>query len=331
MGETRTARTAGPPARDGGAGTDGRTQPPGSARHGTALLLPVLLVAGGLFSQQFGAAVAALLFPQAGAAGMVSLRLALSALVLLAFCRPAIRGYRREDWLVVAGFGLALGLMNMSFYQAIDRIPLGAAVTLEVLGPLALAVVAARRRIAWLWAGLALAGVTLLGRAGFGELNFAGVAFALGAAAMWAAYILFSARAGSRFPKIDGLALAMALGALISLPFGVAEAGATLVQPHILALGAGVALLSSVLPYSLELLALRRMPAATFAVLLSLAPAIAATAGFLVLGQSMNLLEVLAIALVVTASAGAVRTSERRPATGTQRGAQTAPRTEPEV
>lgn len=291
-------------------------------------LLPVVLVAGGLFSQQFGAAVAALLFPQAGAAGMVSLRLALSALLLLAFCRPSVRGYGRDDWLVIAGFGLALGAMNIFFYQAIARIPLGAAVTLEVLGPLALSVLAARRRISWLWAGLALAGVVLLGRGGFDQLNFAGVAFALCAAAMWAAYIIFSARTGSRFPKIDGLALAMALGAVISLPFGVAEAGSTLVEPHILALGAAVAVLSSVLPYSLELLALRRMPAATFAVLLSLAPAIAATAGFVVLGQGLSVLEVLAIALVVAASAGAVRTSERRP--GTEPPAE-ATRTEPEV
>lgn len=276
-------------------------------------LLPVVLVAGALFSQQFGAAVAALLFPEAGAAGMVALRLALSALLLLAFCRPSVRGYGRAEWQLIAGYGLALGAMNMLFYQAIARIPLGAAVTLEVLGPLTLSVLAARRRISWLWAGLALAGVALLGRGGLGQLNFAGVAFALGAAAMWAAYILFSARAGSRFPKVDGLALAMGVGTVISLPFGIAEAGATLIEPRILALGAAVAVLSSVVPYSLELLALRRMPAPTFAVLLSLAPAIAATAGFVVLGQSLNVLELLAIALVILASAGAVRTSERAP------------------
>lgn len=276
-------------------------------------LLPVALVAGGLFSQQFGAAVAALLFPETGAAGMVSIRLALSALILLAFCRPAVRGYRRADWTVIACFGLALGAMNMLFYQAIARIPLGAAVTLEVLGPLTLSVLAARRKISWLWAALALAGVALLGRGGFAQLNLAGVAFALGAGTMWAAYIIFSARTGSRFPKIDGLALAMALGAVISLPFGIADAGTTLIDPRILLLGAAVAVLSSVLPYSLELLALRRMPASTFAVLLSLAPAIAATAGFVVLGQRLNLVEALAIALVIAASAGAVRTSEPQP------------------
>ncbi|MBB1243626.1 EamA family transporter [Streptomyces durbertensis] len=264
-----------------------------------------------MFSMQFGAAVAALLFPQAGAAGMVSLRLALSALLLLALCRPTLRGYRRADWAVIAGFGLALGLMNMLFYQSIARIPLGAAVTLEVLGPLTLSVLAARRRISWLWAGLALAGVALLGRGGFDGLNLAGVGFALAAGALWAAYILLSARTGSRFPRVDGLALAMSVGAVVSLPFGVAEAGATLVEPRILALGAAVAVLSSVLPYSLELLALRRLPAAAFAILMSLAPAIAAVAGLVVLDQRMGVLEALAIALVVAASAGAVATGRR--------------------
>lgn len=302
------------PAADGPASATGAAGPAsGSARgRGGLPLLPVVLVAGGLFSQQFGAAVAALLFPEAGAAGMVSLRLALSALLLLAFCRPAVRGYKRADWGVIVCFGLAVGTMNLLFYQAIDRIPLGPAVTLEVLGPLTLSVLTARRKISWLWAGLALGGVALLGRGGFAELNAAGVAFALGAGAMWAAYIIFSARTGSRFPKVDGLALALTLGAVLSLPFGVVDAGATLVEPRILLLGASVAVLSSVLPYSLELLALRRMPAPTFAVLLSLAPAIAATAGFVVLGQSLTPVEAVAIALVIAASAGAVRTSEPR-------------------
>ncbi|MGD1222987.1 DMT family transporter [Streptomyces krungchingensis] len=271
------------------------------------------LVIGGIFSQQFGAAVASLLFPRVGALGVVSLRLTLSAVMLLAVCRPATRGYRRADWAVVVAFGTALAGMNTLFYLAIARIPLGAAVTLEVLGPLALSVVAARRASSWVWAALALTGVTLLGRGGLHGLDLAGAGCALGAGATWAAYILLSARTGSRFPKADGLALAMAVGALLSLPAGLAEQGSALFHPLTLALGAVVALLSSVLPYTLELLALRRLRPSTFAVLMSLAPAIAALAGYLVLDESLGATEVLAVALVVAAGAGAVRASAHRP------------------
>jgi inner membrane transporter RhtA len=269
------------------------------------------LVLAGIFSQQFGAAVATSLFPVLGAAGVVSLRLAVSALVLLVVCRPRIRGYRRADWAVVVAFGVALAGMNNLFCQAIARIPLGAAVTLEVLGPLVLSVITVRRAGNWLWAALALTGVALLGRSGFHNLNTAGVAFALGAAGLWAAYILLSARTGERFPKIDGLALAMTTGALLSLPLGIADAGHALLNPAALDLGAAVALLSSVLPYTAEMLSLRRLAPATFAVLMNLAPAIAALAGFLVLDQRLTLSQVLAIALVVAASAGAVRAADR--------------------
>jgi inner membrane transporter RhtA len=181
-------------------------------------------------------------------------------------------------------------------------------VTLEVLGPLALSVFASRRAINVVWAALALAGVFLLGGGGFSGLDPTGAAFALGAGAMWAAYIVFSARTGRRFPQADGLALAMAVGAVLFLPLGIAESGTKLLDPVTLGLGAAVALLSSVLPYTLELLALRRLPASTFAVLMSLEPAIAATAGFLILDQALNASEAAAIALVVAASMGAVRT-----------------------
>jgi inner membrane transporter RhtA len=271
----------------------------------------VLLLLGSGFSVQFGAAVAALLFPRIGPVGAVTLRLGLAAVLLLVACRPRLRGYRRSDWAVVAAFGTALAGMNTLFYEAIDRIPLGAAVTLEVLGPLVLSVVAARRAASWLWAALALAGVALLGRSGFGGLNLAGAGFALGAAAMWAGYILLSARTGSRFPKVDGLALAVTIAALITLPPGAVTAGPDLLRPATLGLGAAVAVLSAALPYSLELLSLRKLPAATFAILMSLSPAIAATAGYLVLQQALHLSEGLAIALVVIASIGAVRSSAR--------------------
>ncbi|MEV6795470.1 EamA family transporter [Streptomyces sp. NPDC051320] len=269
---------------------------------------PLGLVLSGGVSVQFGAAVAVRLMPRAGALGVVSLRLAVAAVVLLVVCRPRVRGLSRADRCTVLVFGVAMGGMNGLFYQAVDRIPLGAAVTLEVLGPLALSVIASRRLVNLLWAALALCGVALLSGGGFGGLDLVGVAFALAAGGMWAAYIIFSARTGARFPRADGLALAMAVGALLMLPLGIADAGSRLLVPSTLGLGAAVALLSSVLPYTLELLALRRLPASTFAVLMSLEPAIAATAGFLVLHQALSAVDALAIALVIVASMGAVRT-----------------------
>jgi inner membrane transporter RhtA len=279
-----------------------------AVERGRAGIGAVGLMLGAAVSAQCGAAVAALLFPHAGVSGVVTLRLSIAATVLLAVCRPRPAGRRRADWALIGAFGAALAGMNMLFYEAIERIPLGPAVTLEVLGPLVLSVVAARRKTNWLWAGLALTGVALLGHAGFDRLNVAGVAFALGAAGMWAAYILLTARVGRRFPSNDGLALAMTAAALLTLPMGVAEAGAALVSPPILAVGAAVAMLSSALPYTLELRAVRRMPTATFAVLMSLGPAIAAIAGFVVLGQRLTVTEALAVVLVVAAGIGAART-----------------------
>ncbi|NBM20683.1 EamA family transporter [Streptomyces sp. GC420] len=270
---------------------------------------PVGLVLGGAVSVQFGAAIAVTLMPRAGALGVVTLRLAVASLLLMVVCRPRLRGHSRADWGTVLGFGLALAAMNTLFYQAADRIPLGPAVTLEVLGPLALSVIASRRVVNLLWAGLALCGVFLLSGGGFDRLDPVGAAFAVGAGAMWAAYIVFSARTGRRFPQADGLALAMTVAALLTLPLGVAESGTLLVDPVILGLGAAVALLSSVLPYTLELLALRHIAASTFAVMMSLEPALATLAGLLILGQVLTPLEGLAIALVVVASIGAVRTT----------------------
>ncbi|MEV0726742.1 EamA family transporter [Micromonospora purpureochromogenes] len=283
-------------------------------RWGTGQVGAVGLVLGGALSVHFGSAVAALLFPRAGVAGTVTLRLAIGALLMLLVCRPRLRGYGRGDWASVVLFGLALAGMNSVFYQAIERIPLGPAVTLEVLGPLTLSVLTAHRWTAWCWAGLALAGVALLGQGGFDRLNPVGAGLALGAGALWAAYIVCSARVGGRFPRADGLALAMTVAALLTLPFGLADAGTRLWHPAVLALGAGLALLASVLPYTLELLALRRLATSTFAVLMSLGPALAALAGWLVLGQDLHGAEVLAIALVVAASIGAVRAGTPRTA-----------------
>ncbi|MFF7053346.1 DMT family transporter [Streptomyces griseorubiginosus] len=273
---------------------------------------PVGLVLAGGVSVQFGAALAVTLMPRAGAVGVVTLRLLAAAIVLLVVCRPRLRGHSRTDWGTVVVFGLTMAAMNGLFYQAVDRIPLGPAVTLEVLGPLTLSVLASRRAVNVVWAGLALVGVFLLGGGNFGGLDPLGVAFALAAGAMWAAYIVFSARTGRRFPQADGLALAMAVGALAFLPFGVVGSGTRLLDPVTVGLGAGVAVLSSVLPYTLELLALRRLPASTFAILMSLEPGIAALAGFLILDQALSALQALAIALVIAASMGAVRTQVGR-------------------
>lgn len=273
---------------------------------------PVGLVLAGGVSVQFGGALAVTLMPRAGALGVVTLRLLAAAVVLLVVCRPRLRGHSRADWGTVAVFGIAMGAMNGLFYESVARIPLGAAVTLEVLGPLALSVLASRRAVNAVWAGLALCGVFLLGGGGFGDLDPVGAAFALGAGAMWAAYIVFSARTGRRFPQADGLALAMAVAALLFLPLGIVSSGTRLLDPTTVALGSAVAILSSVLPYTLELLALRRLPASTFAILMSLEPAIAATAGFLILDQSLSTTQAAAIALVIGASMGAVRTQVGR-------------------
>ncbi|MFJ3900224.1 EamA family transporter [Streptomyces sp. NPDC090025] len=316
---TAPARTASPDASAAGAATRPAAAPAGSPAAASAAksgaghrLGPVALVVAGGLSVQFGSAVAVLLMPRAGALGVVTLRLVLAAAVLLIVCRPKVRGYSRADWGTVLAFGAAMSGMNILFYLSVARIPLGAAVTLEVLGPLALSVLASRRLVNLLWAGLALAGVVLLSGGGFDRLDPAGAGFALAAGAMWATYIVFSARTGRRFPQADGLALAMAVGAVISLPFGLVSAGDKLFVPSTIGLGLAVALMSSVLPYTLELLALRRLPAPTFAILMSLEPAIAATAGFLILHQALGVLDAVAIALVIAASMGAVRSQVGR-------------------
>ncbi|MFD9092741.1 DMT family transporter [Streptomyces collinus] len=305
-----TPSATAPPTQAAPAPPGGGGSPRGPRGFGS--LGPVGLVLAGGISVQFGGALAVTLMPRAGALGVVTLRLLAAAVVLLLVCRPRLRGHSRADWGTVVVFGIAMGAMNGLFYEAVARIPLGPAVTLEVLGPLALSVLASRRLINALWAGLALGGVFLLGGGGFGDLDPVGVAFALGAGAMWAAYIIFSARTGRRFPQADGLALAMAVAAVLFLPLGIVEAGSRLLDPTTVALGSAVALLSSVLPYTLELLALRRLPASTFAILMSLEPAIAATAGFLILGQALSAMQAAAIALVIAASIGAVRTQVGR-------------------
>jgi inner membrane transporter RhtA len=269
------------------------------------------LVLIGLACQEVGASIAVLLFPQTGPLGMVMMRLVFAAVVLLIIVRPSLWGRTPRAWRSLVWFGVVLAVMNGLFYLALERLPLGVTVTIEVLGPLVLSIVAARRAAAWLWALLAFVGVAALGGGGWDRIDVVGVLFALGAAASWAFYILASAEAGRQSKGLDGLAIAMAVGAVLSLPFGWTDAGATLFRPEILALGFAVAMLSSMIPYALELIALRRVAASVFAILMTLGPATAAIAGFLLLGQKLNLLEVAGIVLVIAASMGAVLTAPK--------------------
>jgi inner membrane transporter RhtA len=276
-------------------------------------LPPVGVLLCGIVSIQFGAALAATLFDDLGPAGTSILRLGFAAVILIALWRPRVRGRDPRALRLVALFGLALGFMNLTFYEALDRIPLGVAVTIEFAGPLGVAVCLSRRRLDLVWAALAAVGIVLLANP-FGEsVDGLGLAFALAAAAFWGAYILLAQRAGRWFSGSDGVALAMVVAALVPLVPGVVQGGGDLLRPEFLAIGAGIALLSSVVPYSLETEALRRLPAHVFGVLMSLEPGVAAVAGFIVLGQDLGAAELLAIALVVTASAGATRTAPGPP------------------
>lgn len=236
--------------------------------------------------------------------------MALAAVLLVAIWRPRVAGHSRRDLALAAAFGLALCAMNLTFYEAIDRIPLGIAVTIEFVGPLGVAIALSRRRLDALWVVLALAGILLLARGGGGgHIATTGILLALLAGAFWAAYILLSARAGQAFPGGSGLALAMAVGGAALLPIGIAGGGSHLLDPGLLAAGAGVALLASVIPYSLELEALRRIPAQVFGILMSIEPGMAALTGFVILGEGLRLRDVIAIVLVAAASAGAALTA----------------------
>lgn len=266
------------------------------------------LVLTGCVSVQFGAALATTLFDDLGPAGTSLLRIGFAAVVMALVFRPAVRGLRREDARLVVAFGLTLGAMNLTFYEALDRIPLGIAVTIEFAGPLAVAVLGSRRPLDVVWTALAAAGILLLANPGGAEaLDRVGIAFALVAAVCWALYIVLAARAGPRFRGADGVTIAMVVAALVPIVPGVAEAGAELLRPELLLLGVAVGVLSSAIPYGLETEALRRLPRHVFSVLMSLEPAIAALAGFLVLGQGLSARELVAVGCVVAASVGASR------------------------
>ena len=284
-----TSRLAGPPAR----------------------VAPEALVLAAIASVQTGGALATRLFDRVGPPGAVLLRLTLAAAVLAALRRPDVRGSGRSDRALVVAFGLVLAAMNLTFYLAIDRIPLGVGVTLEFVGPLGVALVGSRRPLDGLWALLAGGGVVLLTSTG-GAVSLAGALLALAAGACWAAYILLSKAVGRRFGGNAGLVVAMSIAAVVALPWGIASGGRELLAPLVLALGLGVGLLSSAIPYSLELAALRRLPAPVFGVLMSLEPGMAALAGFVIIGQSLGARALVALVMVSAASIGATLAHRRQ-------------------
>jgi inner membrane transporter RhtA len=279
------------------------------ARVGPKVPAP-LLVLGSVVSVQLGAALAKQLFPQLGAEGTVLLRLVTGAVLLWLVVRPTRRMLASLDLRLTLAFGTVLATMNLSFYLALERIPLGIAVALEFLGPLVVALAGARRpRDLGAAAGAALAVLLLTGAGGLGggRLDPAGAAFALGAGVCWAAYILLSRRVGAATPGLAGLAAAATVAGVLLAPLGVATAGERLADPGLLALGAAVGLLSAAVPYGLELVALRTLPAAVFAVLMSLEPAVGALAGFAVLRERLTPAEVAGVLLVCVASVAATR------------------------
>ena len=268
------------------------------------------MAVGSIVSVQCGAALATTLFDAVGPQGAVFLRSVFGAALLLVFARgrvPRLRGRERLD---VVLFGVALAGVNLCFYAALDRLPLGVAVTLEFVGPLGVAIFGSRRRRDVLWALLAAAGILLLSDgSGGGDIDPLGVALALTAGGFWAAYILQSARVGKSAPGLGGLALAATISAVLVAPFGIVQGGAELLAGSSLAVGLAVGLLSSAIPFALEFEALRRLPNAVFGVLMSLEPAVAAAVGFIALSQDLALIEVVAIGLVVVACAGALRSA----------------------
>lgn len=272
-----------------------------------------LLVLTAIVSVQVGSSVAKQLFDDLGAAGVTLLRLGLAAGLLLLLLRPRLRSWTRASWTAALLLGAAMAGMNLVFYLSLRTVPLGIAVTVEFLGPLLLALVQTRRAVDLLWAALAAAGVALLGLNTSNDVPVTGLLLAFVAGLFWAGYIVASARVGQVLPGTDGLAVALAFAAVLVLPFGLSGASAVVERPGLLLAAFGVALLSSVISYGLELSALRRIPTQVFGILMSLEPAAAAVAGFAVLGEQLGPREVLALVLVSLASAGITLARRRGP------------------
>ncbi|MEA5470300.1 EamA family transporter [Spirulina sp. 06S082] len=272
---------------------------------------PIALALLAIASMQGGAAFAKSLFPEVGAGGVLFMRVGFAAILLFVLWRPKLTLQIRENFKLLCLFGIVMAVMSLSFYQALDRIPLGIASALEFTGPLGLAAFKSKRKLDLIWVILAAIGLLLLAPIGGFVLDIWGVMLALIAAFCLAAYIVLSARVGKVIPGVAGLAWAMAIGGLILMPIGILSAGSTLLQPRVLLLGLGVAILSSALPYSLEMVALRSLPLNVFGILKSLEPVAAALAGLLVLGEMLTLRATLAILLISLAAAGVSRFRDR--------------------
>ena len=313
MTTTDTRVSAAPPAAPGGTGR--RALPGLSGDRGVA----VLLVLGSTSSLQVGAAFATHLFPTTGSSGATLLRIGFAACLMLALTRPKVRAWGREQWRAVVLLGLSIAGTNGFFYASIARIPLGVAVTVQFIGPLTLAAVLSRRARDLGWVLIAGLGVVMLGMAGDGasaasgaRLDPVGLALALLAGVGWALYILAGAHAGKAVQGRGGLAVALGVGALALVPFGAQGATHITTRPSLVLVAMGTALMGSIVPYSLELSALRRIPRRAFGVLLSLEPGIAAFAGWLLLSQGIDLMSVIAIAVVVLASVGSTVTAREK-------------------
>lgn len=286
-----------------------------SSRRPSFPLLPLLALLGAMCSLSVGTSMAKSIFPTLGAAGVTLVRAATATLILAIVWRPWRRTVARGDWPTLLGYGASIGLMNLLFYEAVSRVPFGVAVAFEFCGPLAVAIFASRKVVDFAWVALAIVGVALLLPIGanVGRLDPVGVAFALGAGACWAIYILIGARAGRRLHGGHATSLGMAIATLVVLPFGVARGGTALLDWHPLLIGVGVGLMSGAVPFSLEMYALARLPRRTFSVLLSMEPALAALAGLILLGERLTPLQTLAIACVVTASIGSAANARSEP------------------
>lgn len=266
---------------------------------------PEVYLLAAMGSVQFGSAFADRIFDRAGPGGVAFLRVLFAALVLLVVARPTLRGRTCREITTVLAYGLFLAGMNWSFYEALSRLPLGVAVTIEFIGPLAVAFAGSRRVLDGVWVALAAGGVVLLALGGgHAGVHLLGVVLALVAATCWACYILLAKRVGADFDALEGLAIGMAAGTVLVLPTGLVEGGGSLLHPVVLASCLGVAVLSSLIPYSLELMALRRLSTGAFGLLMSLEPAVAALAGVLILGQPLTLVLGVALVMVVAASVG---------------------------
>ena len=272
---------------------------------------PIPAVLFAIISVQSGAAIAKTLFPAIGAAGTASLRIGISAIILFVVYRPNLFKFTPNQLKIVIPYGLSLGAMNLIFYLAIERIPIGLAVTLEFIGPLVVAVIGSKRLIDYLWVLLAAIGIVLIAPWSNNGIDLLGVLFALLAGALWAAYIVLGTKVSKIMKGGDAVATGMLFASILIVPFGILENGLTNLTPTFLYLGIALALLSSAIPFTLEMKALAQLPARTFSILMSLEPAAASIFAFIFLQEYLTFNEILAVVFVVIASVGSTITSKR--------------------